>query len=181
MVTRRPTSVVAIAVAVLAGCEQPEMANQPRYEAGEAAPDWPDDQSARQPVGGTIARNDRVEPAPRTLPMAVDRALLKRGRERFEIFCTPCHGYTGYGNGMIVQRGYPPPPSLHSQRLRDVRPRHIYNVITDGYGVMYSYADRVPARDRWAIAAYIEALQLSQNARPQDLTAGQRQRLEPAP
>jgi mono/diheme cytochrome c family protein len=91
-------------------------------------------------------------------------ALLARGRERFDIYCAPCHSRTGDGDGMIVQRGMPRPPSFHSQRLREVPDRHFLQVITLGYGAMYAYADRVPPADRWAITAYIRALQLSRDA-----------------
>jgi len=91
-------------------------------------------------------------------------ALLERGQERFRIYCTPCHSELGDGQGMIVQRGFPPPPSYHNERLRDVPVQHFYDVITQGYGAMYPFADRVPSADRWAIAAYIRALQRSQNA-----------------
>jgi cytochrome c553 len=101
-------------------------------------------------------------------PMPVTRQLLGRGQERFNIYCAACHGPTGDGNGMIVQRGFPQPPSLHEPRLRDAPPGHFVDVMKNGYGVMYSYASRVAPEDRWAIAAYIRALQLSQNAAPAD-------------
>ncbi len=101
-------------------------------------------------------------------PMPVTRELLERGQQRFEIYCALCHGRSGEGNGMIVQRGFPQPPSLHEQRLRDAPPGHFVDVITNGYGVMYSYASRISAQDRWAITAYIRALQLSQNAKTSD-------------
>jgi mono/diheme cytochrome c family protein len=91
----------------------------------------------------------------------VTTGLLDRGRERYEVFCVPCHDETGDGRGMIVQRGFPPPPSYQTQRLRDAPPKHFYDVITNGFGAMYSYASRVPPNDRWAIAAYIKALQQS--------------------
>jgi len=95
---------------------------------------------------------------------ALTPALLERGQERFRIFCTPCHSELGDGHGMIVHRGFPPPPSYHTQRLRDAPVQHFYDVITNGYGAMYPFADRVQPADRWAIAAYIRALQRSQNA-----------------
>ncbi|WP_371824444.1 cytochrome c [Methylocystis sp. MJC1] len=90
--------------------------------------------------------------------------LLERGRERYNIYCAPCHGANGDGKGMIVQRGFPAPPSYHIQRLRDAPPQHFFDVITQGFGAMYSYAERVRPVDRWAIAAYIRALQRSQSA-----------------
>lgn len=169
-----------VAVSMLAACGQ-DMANQPKYEPLEAAPDWPDNQSALEPVPGTVARGERLGPVPDTLPFTLNRELLERGKERYEIYCTPCHGITGHANGMVVQRGFPAPPSLHQEHLRQVPLRHFYRVITDGTGVMYSYAARVEPEDRWAVAAYIRALQLSQNARPEDLTAEQRKELEGRP
>ena len=162
---------------LLAGCDQPRMADQPKYEPYENAPDWPDNQSARQPVEGTVARGDALNP-PDRMPFEVDRALLERGQERYEVFCTPCHGRAGNGDGMIAQRGFPNPPTFHQPRLRQVRLRYVYDVITNGFGVMYSYADRVPPDDRWAIAAYIRVLQYSQYAPADELTPEQRQRLE---
>ena len=99
-----------------------------------------------------------------TLPFPVDRAVLERGQDRFRIFCTPCHGELGDGRGMIVQRGFNPPPSFHSDELRKKPVGHYFDVMTRGFGTMYSYASRIPARDRWAIAAYIRALQVSQHA-----------------
>src|SRR5437763_10360390 len=106
-----------------------------------------------------------------TMPAPVSREMLERGRERFDIFCAVCHGRTGQGNGMIVQRGFPQPPSLHDQRLRDAPVGHFFDVMTNGYGVMYPYASRVTPEDRWAIVAYIRALQLSRNATPADADA----------
>ncbi|WP_051001110.1 c-type cytochrome [Methylocystis parvus] len=105
---------------------------------------------------GVVAFRSRPETAP-----AVTLALLERGKERYGIFCAPCHDEAGDGRGMIVQRGFPAPPSYHTQRLRDTPPKRFYDVITDGFGAMYSYASRVPPEDRWAIAAYIKALQQS--------------------
>ena len=99
-----------------------------------------------------------------TFPFPITRQVLERGRERFDIYCSPCHGRTGEGNGMIVQRGFPAPPSYHIDRLRKAPVGHFFDVITQGYGVMYSYAQRVEPDDRWAIAAYVRALQLSRNA-----------------
>ncbi len=108
-----------------------------------------------------------------TFPMPATRELLARGQERFDIYCAVCHGRTGEGNGMIVQRGFPQPPSFHEQRLREAPPGHFVDVITNGYGVMYSYASRVAPANRWAIAAYIRALQLSQHAAPTDADPAQ--------
>jgi mono/diheme cytochrome c family protein len=113
-----------------------------------------------------------------TFPHAVTRQTLERGQARFEIYCAVCHGRTGEGNGMVVQRGFPAPPSLHEKRLRDAPVGHFFDVIKNGYGVMYSYASRVAPEDRWAIAAYIRALQLSQHATPAE---ADRKQLEAQP
>ncbi|MEX1081344.1 MAG: cytochrome c [Halofilum sp. (in: g-proteobacteria)] len=170
-----------VLAALLAGCEQPRMADQNRYDPYERAPDWPGGSSARQPVAGTVARGEPLGPRPEAMPLALDRQLLEHGREQYEINCTPCHGATGAGDGMIVQRGFPEPPTFHSERLRDAPLTHFYDVITDGYGVMYAYADRVERDERWAVAAYIRALQLSQHADPGDLSPEQRRALEGRP
>ena len=110
-------------------------------------------------------------------PPKLDLALLQRGRERFRIYCTPCHSELGDGNGMVVQRGFPHPPSYHSDRLRNAPTLHFFDVMTHGYGVMYSFAGRISPTDRWAIAAYIRALQLSQHARATTLAEAERSAL----
>jgi hypothetical protein len=112
------------------------------------------------------------------IPMPVTRELLARGRERFEIYCAVCHGRTGAGDGMIVQRGFPRPPSFHEPRLREAPAGHFFDVVTQGYGAMYPYAARVEPRDRWAIVAYIRALQLSQHAAMSDVPPDERVKLE---
>jgi mono/diheme cytochrome c family protein len=112
------------------------------------------------------------------LPHPVTREMLDRGQERYNIYCAPCHSQTGNGNGMIVQRGFPRPPSYHIDRLREAPIGHFYDVITHGYGIMYSYAARVEPADRWAIAAYIRVLQTSQNAQVKDIPAADRTKLE---
>lgn len=124
------------------------------------------------------ALNEGSGPAPADVPFPVTREVLAVGRDRFDTFCAPCHGIAGYGDGMVVQRGFPPPPSFHSDRLRQVPPGYIYNVITNGFGIMYSYAYRVPPEERWAIAAYIKALQLSQNASKADVPPDQQQNVQ---
>lgn len=113
-------------------------------------------------------------------PLPVTPALLARGQNRFNIYCAPCHSRTGDGNGMIARRGFPSPPNYHTVRLRNAPDSHFYQVISDGYGVMYPYADRVSPRDRWAIVAYIRALQLSQHAQASDLTEQDLARLKGA-
>ena len=113
--------------------------------------------------------------------MPVTRDLLRRGEERFNIYCAVCHGATGSGDGMIVQRGFPQPSSFHDDRLRQAPVGHFVDVISRGYGVMYSYASRVRPDERWAIAAYIRALQLSQHAAPADADAAVAKELETSP
>ncbi len=114
-------------------------------------------------------------------PLRVTRALLERGRERYDINCSPCHGFDGSGQGMVIQRGFPNPPSFHIARLRNAPAGHFFDVISNGYGQMYSYADRVSPRDRWAIEAYIRALQRSQNATLADVPPARKAQLEAAP
>jgi Cytochrome C oxidase, cbb3-type, subunit III len=116
-----------------------------------------------------------------TLPFPVTKEVLLRGRERFNIYCSPCHDRAGTGHGMIVQRGFPAPPSYHIDRLRAAPVGHFFDVITHGYGVMYPYAARVEPRDRWAIAAYIRVLQASRDARLKDVPATDRAQLEQTP
>lgn len=113
-------------------------------------------------------------------PFPITREILERGRERYEIYCAICHGRTGAGNGMAVQRGFPPPPSYHIDRLRNAPVGHFVDVMTRGYGIMFSYASRVEPRDRWAIAAYIRALQLSRDASLAEVPPAERVRLEAA-
>jgi mono/diheme cytochrome c family protein len=150
------------------------MAEQPRFEPLEAggAGEPP---AARHPPNGTVARGqlrldallyaglEQGEVADR-LPFPATMRVLQRGRERFDIYCAPCHGHDGAGQGPIVQRGFTPPPSLHAERLRQAPLGHFFRVATLGYGAMPQYAKQVPAEDRWAIVAYIRALQLSQHA-----------------
>jgi len=163
------TSAAAIA---LAACDN--MANQPKlnpYELPYGAPaHWP----ATAPPH-IVARDEPLHP-PAAPPVTM--ALLERGRERFDIYCAPCHGRFGDGNGVIVQRGFPRPPSYDSDALRNAPSQHFYDVITHGYGVMFSYADRVEPADRWAIAAYIRALQASANATAADVPPDQRSALQ---
>jgi mono/diheme cytochrome c family protein len=163
--------------ATLAGCEQ-QMADAPRYDPQEPAKIFPNGASARQPVAGTVARDADLSPTPQAMPYTVDMALLERGQERFNVFCSPCHGRDGDGQGMIVQRGFPNPPTYHQDALRNAPDRHFYDVITNGYGAMYSYAARVPAHDRWAIVAYIRALQLSRHVAASELSPELKARLD---
>lgn len=147
----------------LAACKQ-EMADMPRLEPLEPAPMFEDGSAALRPPPGTVPVDADLSPVPDALPREVPLALVERGRERYDIFCAPCHSPLGDGEGMIVQRGFPPPPSFHDPGLVAAPDRHFYDVITHGYGVMFPYAARVPPADRWAITAYIRALQLSRRA-----------------
>jgi mono/diheme cytochrome c family protein len=156
----------------LAACDN--MANQPKlnpYElpAGSKV-DWP-----VKPVPHAIARDEPLKPP---APQPVTLALLERGQQRFDVYCAPCHSRTGDGNGMIVQRGFPHPPSYYSEALRNAPNQLFYDVITHGYGAMYSYADRVEPKDRWAIVAYIRALQASASASLSDVPADKRSALQ---
>ncbi|HEY1588266.1 MAG TPA: cytochrome c [Rhodanobacter sp.] len=114
-------------------------------------------------------------------PLPITKVLLARGAQRFNIYCAPCHGRSGDGAGMVVQRGFPAPPTYHSDRLRNAPDSHFFQVISDGYGVMYPYADRITSYDRWAIVAYIRALQLSQHATRDQLDAQDMARLATLP
>ena len=155
----------ALPTLCLAACDDQSMRVQNRYEVYGKAPLFPGGAEAQTPPDGTVAQGDLAIDAGLATPPHLDAALLARGKERYEAICTPCHGYTGAGDGMVVQRGFPPPPSYQEDRLRAAPARYFVDVITKGYGVMYPYANRVTPRDRWAIAAYIRALQLSQGAR----------------
>ncbi len=149
---------------LLAGCGDVSMTKQNRYNTYAPAALWPDDTAARPLPEHAVAQDDLArEEADKNPPPASD-ALLARGRERFDVFCSPCHGLDGNGDGIIVQRGFPAPPSYHAPRLLAAPAAHFYDVITHGYGAMYSYAARVEPRDRWTIVAYIRALQLHEHA-----------------
>ena len=164
------------------------MHDQPRYKPLARSEFYPDHRSARPLVTGTVARGELREDEGlytgkvgkdfvTTFPFPVTPAVLERGRERFEIYCTPCHGRLGNGEGMVVQRGFKHPSSFHIDRLRAAPPGYFYDVMTNGFGAMSDYTAQVPVNDRWAIAAYIRALQLSQHARLDDLPPADRERL----
>jgi mono/diheme cytochrome c family protein len=148
---------------LLVGCDL-SMTQQNKYDTYTPAALWPDDTSARPLPAHTVAQGDLARDAAKRNPPPVTPALLKRGRERFGIYCSPCHGLSGDGDGIIVQRGFPAPPSYHSAKLLAAPASHIFDVVTHGYGAMYPYADRVDPNDRWAIIAYIRALQLQRHA-----------------
>ena len=160
---------------VVPGCKRQDMYTQDRSQTWDHNRFFADGSSMRHPVAGTVARNSPNGPV--RPPAVIDAALLGRGQQRFEIFCTPCHGRAGNGEGMIVQRGFPHPPSFVEGRLRTADAGVFFDAITNGYGAMYSYADRVSPSDRWAIIAYIRALQFSQNADAARLPAEDRTRL----
>jgi mono/diheme cytochrome c family protein len=157
---------LGVLLGCLAGCDK--MANQAKEKAYRSTPTA----AALRPAG-LVSRKAVDMAAP-----PVTTALLDRGRERFDIFCAPCHGRVGDGRGMIVQRGFPQPPSFHIDRLRTVPSQHFFDVITDGYGAMYSYAARLSPADRWAVSAYIRALQTSQDAKLADVPAARRGELK---
>ena len=168
-------------LSTLAGCRQ-DMHDQPRFKPLAKSDFYADLRSARMPVDGTVARGQLHEDTyfytgkmgsdpGNYMPFAVTQADLDRGRERFNIYCAPCHSRTGDGNGMIPQRGFRHPPSYHEERLRKAPLGYFFQVMTQGFGAMPDYASQIPARDRWCIVAYIRALQLSQNATVAD-TAG---------
>ena len=165
--------VIGIAV-VTSGCRR-DMQDQPKYIPLRASTFFPDQRSARPLVEGTVARGHLHEDTlletgkignddATVFPFAVDADVLARGRERYDIYCSPCHSRVGDGDGMIVQRGYRRPTSFHDERLRNSPVGHFFDAITRGFGVMPSYASQIPVADRWAIVAYVRALQLSQHA-----------------
>jgi len=175
-------------LSLLTAC-RPDMFNQPRANPLRESDFFPDGAASRPLPPHTVARgllNEDEALYSGTIvtnlviefPFPVTRSLLERGQERFDIYCAVCHGRTGEGNGIVVQRGFPAPPSYHIDRLRAAPVGHFYDVMTRGYGVMYSYAARVEPSDRWAIAAYIRALQLSRHASVEQVSPDLRAQLE---
>ncbi len=184
----------ALALVGLSGCRE-AMYQQPRYDPLEASTFFDDGLSSRPMLPGVVPHEDPRGAPPsgadedvfytgwksgrlaEEVPFPVDRDLLVRGKERFGIYCTPCHGLSGDGRGVIVRRGFPQPPPYYSPELRKQPIGHFFDVMTRGYGVMYSYASRIKPRDRWAIAAYIRVLQLSQHAEVATLPEADRAKL----
>ena len=170
------------------GCRQ-DMHDQPKYIPLRPSQFFADGRSERPLIEGTVARGHLDDDTAfytgkgpdgkplDTFPFAVTKADIERGQDRFNVYCTPCHGRLGDGNGMIVQRGFRQPPSYHIDRLRQVPNGYIYDVITNGFGAMQDYSAQIPPRDRWAIVAYIRALQLSHNATIEDVPADARAQL----
>ncbi len=176
------TVALTVALMVLAGCRQ-DMHDQPRFKPLAMNNFYPDQRSARPLVEGTVAREDeeadqyyytgKINGQPGTeFPFPITKEVMERGQERYNIYCSPCHSRLGDGNGMIVQRGFKRPPSYHTDRLRQMPIGHFFDVMTNGFGAMSEYKSQISVNDRWAIAAYIRALQFSQNATRADVPAG---------
>lgn len=163
----------------LVGCD--DMAKQPRADAQEASTFFPDGKVNQVPPAGTVARGDLARASVLAERPALTVQLMQRGRERFDIYCSPCHGLAGDGQGTVVARGFPQPPDLTVPRLVNAPDRHFMNVIAHGYGQMYSYAARVQPADRWAIVGYIRALQFSRRAPLDSLPEIDRNTLEQLP
>lgn len=193
----KSTSDARARVAVLAlltlavGCRQ-RMADQPAPRPLTPSQFFADGQASRPLVEGAVARGDLDEDEAlhtgkaggqfvEEFPVGVSRAMLDRGHERYDIYCSPCHDKVGEGKGVVVQRGFPQPPSFHTQRLRDARPGYVFDVISKGFGRMPSYGPQVPVADRWAIVAYLRALQRSQNATLDDVPATEKTALLEGP
>jgi len=182
---------LVLAVAAAAACRQ-DMHDQPKFRGYRGTSFFPDKRSARPAIPDTVARGMLREDARfytgkadgkpiAELPVPLTAELLSRGRERYDIFCSPCHDRTGSGLGMVVRRGYRRPNSFHTDRLRESPVGYFYDVMTVGFGAMSDYAAQIPPEDRWAIAAYIRALQLSQRAKLTDVPEEERATLAALP
>jgi mono/diheme cytochrome c family protein len=181
--------VLMAATAALGACRQ-DMHDAPRYEPLEASSFFNDGQSARMPVANTVSRNPLTDgdellytgkiggTLANQFPMPVTAAVLARGQERYDIFCSPCHGRTGKGDGVVVQRGMRQPPSFMEDRLRNAAAGYFFDVMTHGFGAMQDYAAQIPVEDRWAIVAYERALQFSQHAATGDVPDDRRADLD---
>jgi mono/diheme cytochrome c family protein len=183
-------SLVLVAVVAAAGCRQ-DMHNQPKYKGLRGTAFFADGGSARPLIEGTVARGTlqdneafftgKTGNTPvAELPFKADEAVLSRGQERYNIYCTPCHDATGGGRGLVVQRGYKQPPSFHEDRLRNAPAGYYFDVMTNGFGGMPDYRMQLTPRDRWAVVAYIRALQLSQHATATDVPGGDPAKAQPA-
>lgn len=177
-----------LTLALAGGCRQ-KMANAARYDPLEASDFFTDGMSARPRVPGTVARGEitadpffdsgkRGGQIADGYPMPVTLELVNRGQDRFDIYCAQCHGRVGDGNGMIPARGYRRPPTFHTDKLRQAPTGHLFDVMTNGFGAMPPYRNQVSPQDRWAIVAYIRALQLSQNATVADMPETERRKLD---
>jgi len=187
-----PAILLAGASILSVACSRLDMQDQPKFKAQHATEFFADGRTDRPELDGTIARGELHEDVAyyqgkdaagkdiAEFPIAVDKAVIQRGQQRYDIYCAPCHGRLGNGMGMIVQRGFKQPPSYHIDRLRNAAVGHYFDVISNGYGAMLNYSQQVQVRDRWAIVAYIRALQYSQNANAADLPTEARAQLPPA-
>jgi mono/diheme cytochrome c family protein len=184
----RPALGFVLLVALGAACRQ-DMHDQPRFKPLARSDFYPDHRSARPLVAGTVARGQLKDDAALytgkngkdlapAFPFPVTAAVLARGQQRFQIYCTPCHGRLGNGEGMVVQRGFKRPTSFHIDRLRGAPPGYFFDVMTNGFGAMSDYTAQVGVDDRWAIVAYIRALQLSQHAKLADVPESKRAELD---
>ncbi|MDP9172041.1 MAG: cytochrome c [Acidobacteriota bacterium] len=179
-------ALLTLSALTLAGCSRLDMQDQPKYKPQRPSEFFADGRSGRPELEGTVARGglnednafytgkDEDDEDVAVFPIAVDKTFILRGQQRYDVYCSPCHGRIGNGLGMIVRRGFKQPPSYHIDRLREAPVGHYYDVITNGYGAMLNYASQIQPRDRWAIVAYIRALQYSQNANINELTADAR-------
>ncbi len=176
---------LAACVLFTAGCQlKQDMAHQPKAKPLSPTDFFPDGRSERPLLENTVARGSIVNDAlvvpkdSNDFPLPVNQELLERGEGRYKIFCSPCHGLQGDGNGMVSMRGMKRPPTYHQDRLRNSPNGYFYDVITNGFGQMYGYSTQIPPRDRWAIVAYMRALQLSRNAPANELPAELRSKLD---
>jgi len=183
---------VVVLLALGAGACRQDMHDTPRYEAYESSAFFADGKAARPTPTGTVARGwlreDETLYTGRAngelvaeFPFPVSQADLQRGRDRYDIYCTPCHGALGDGQGMVVQRGLRRAASYHQDRLRDEKVGYFYDVVTNGFGAMQGYAEQIPVRDRWLIVAYVRALQLSQHATMAEVPADRQGALDNPP
>jgi mono/diheme cytochrome c family protein len=181
--------VLVIALGLAAACRQ-DMQDQPKYKPLRPSPFFADGRTSRPVIETTVPRGQLDLDAARTTgkvgkqyatnPLERSAPVFRRGRERFDIYCAPCHDRAGTGNGMIVGRGFKQPPTLHQDRLREIPDGYLFEVTTQGFGVMPSYAEQIPVDDRWAIAAWVRVLQRSQDATLADVPAAERATLEAA-
>jgi mono/diheme cytochrome c family protein len=185
---RRGVLFCAAVLLFATACRQ-DMHDQPKYQPLERSTFFLDESASRMPVPGTVARGElRDDPLLYTgkvdgqdalfFPFRIDEPVMARGQERFNIYCSPCHGRTGLGDGMVVRRGYRRPPSFADERLRQAPVGHFFDVMTNGFGAMPDYAAQIKATDRWAIVAYVRALQLAAHAALDDVPAAERGRLQ---